>query len=226
MNAITKANKEPTAHSPYIDARREWNERYGDHIAQKENWRKIAFAAMGVAGIAVSACVWLAVQSKVAPYIIETDRLGDAIAVGRVDRTPADDPRVIRAQLARWLVDIRTVSSDADAVTRNVNEAYAMTDKNGVAFQVLNEWYATHEPYKRAATGVVVATVSYVRWRAGHTWIIGWREEERPISAPALPPEDWEAEVIVATNPPVDDAGIQANATGTFVTSFNWGKKQ
>lgn len=226
MNAMLKRDKEPTRHSPYTDARREWNERYGSYIAHADNWRRMAFGSMGVAAVAVGACVWLAAQSNVAPYVVEVDKLGDAIAVGRADRAPPNDSRVIRQQLARWLVDVRTVSSDPEAVTRNVDEAYAMTDKNGPALQVLNDWYGTHEPYKRAATGAVVASVSYVRWRVGHTWLIGWREEERPTASPALPAQDWEAEVIVATNPPTTDAGIQANATGTFITSFNWGPKQ
>ena len=32
--------------SPYLSARREWNERYGDYIAQARNWRRAAFAAI------------------------------------------------------------------------------------------------------------------------------------------------------------------------------------
>ena len=216
----------PTKHSPYVDSRREWNERYGSYVAQRDNWRRIAFGALGLAAFAMGGWGWQASQSKVVPYVVAVDKLGDAIAVGPAERAPKDNPRAVRAQLARWIVNVRTVTTDMDAATRNVEEAYAATDKNGPALQVLNEWYAGHDPYRRARDAVVVPTVSYVRFRAGHTWIVGWREEERPHSGPALPVQDWEMEVVVATDPPMDEAGIRANATGNYVTSFNWGMKQ
>ena len=216
----------PTKHSPYVDARREWNERYGSYVAQRDNWRRMAFAAIGLAAFAMGGWGLQASQSRVEPFTVAVDKLGDAIAVGPAARAPKDNPRVVRAQLARWVVNVRTVTTDPDAATRNVEEAYAATDKNGPALQTLNEWYAAHDPYKRARDAAVVVTVSYVRFRAGHTWIVGWREEERPHSGPALPVQDWEMEVVVATEPPVDEAGIRANPTGNYVTSFNWGIKQ
>lgn len=220
------ADTGPTKDSSYVDGRREWNERYGDYIAQRDNWRRMAFAAIGLAAFAMGGWGWQASQSSVIPFTVAVDKLGDAIAVGRADRAPRDDPRVVRAQLSRWIVNVRTVTTDHDAATRNVDETYAMTDKNGPALLALNEWYAAHDPYRRARDATVVPTVSYVRFRAGHTWIVGWREEERPHSGPAPSSKDWEMEVVVATNPPMDDAGIQANPTGTYVTSFNWGLKQ
>ena len=32
--------------NPYLDARREWNERYGSYIAQARNWRFAAVVAL------------------------------------------------------------------------------------------------------------------------------------------------------------------------------------
>ena len=34
--------------TPYLSARREWNERYGDYIARARNWRGAAFAALAI----------------------------------------------------------------------------------------------------------------------------------------------------------------------------------
>jgi type IV secretory pathway TrbF-like protein len=36
------------AEPPYLAARQEWNERYGDYIARARNWRRAAFAALAV----------------------------------------------------------------------------------------------------------------------------------------------------------------------------------
>ena len=46
------------------------------------------------------------------------------------------------------------------------------------------------------------------------------------MSGPVLPARDWEAEIVVASNPPTKAEDIEANSTGNYVTSFNWGMRQ
>src|ERR1700687_1939680 len=95
--------------NPYLSALREWNERCGDYIARARNWRSAAFAALAIsAGLALGV-VWAAAQSKVVPSVVEVDKLGDAMAVGRADRAAPADARVVKAQLAAWIVDVRSL---------------------------------------------------------------------------------------------------------------------
>ena len=49
------------------------------------------------------------------PYVVQTDKLGDALAISRADIAPPADPRLIRAQLARWIADVRSVYVDVAA---------------------------------------------------------------------------------------------------------------
>ena len=50
--------------SPYLDARREWNERYGNYIQAAKTWRYVAFAAISIAIISVTGVVYFASQNK------------------------------------------------------------------------------------------------------------------------------------------------------------------
>src|ERR1700757_614088 len=81
----------------YLAARREWNERYGSYIAQAHAWRLTALAALGVAFVAVGGVVWIGAQNHVVPYVVQTDRLGDALAISRADIASPSDPRLIRS---------------------------------------------------------------------------------------------------------------------------------
>lgn len=90
----------PGNDNPYLSARREWNERYGDYIVQARNWRGAAFAALAIAAVLAVGVVWQAAQSKVVPYVVQIDKLGDAVAVARADRAAPADARVVKAQLA------------------------------------------------------------------------------------------------------------------------------
>ncbi len=65
------------------------------------------------------------------PYVVQTDKLGDALAISRADIAPPADPRLIRAQLARWIADVRSVYVDVAAERTLIKDAYAMVDRNG-----------------------------------------------------------------------------------------------
>ena len=43
--------------TPYVRARQEWDERFGDQIKSKNNWRLAAFIAMGTTFICVTGMV-------------------------------------------------------------------------------------------------------------------------------------------------------------------------
>ena len=211
----------------YLAARREWNERYGDYIAQANNWRLVAVAALGVAAVAVAGNVWQSSQSRVQPFVVEVNKLGDALAVQRADVASPLPVGVIRAQLARYVQNVRAVSVDVQAERAFINEAYAMVDKNSAALTFLNDYFSANDPFKRAATDTVTAHVeSVLPLPGGKTWRIEWREDTIARDGRPESSKHWEATVTVSLNPPTTDAGVLANPTGLFVEASSWAERQ
>lgn len=211
----------------YLAARREWNERYGDYIAQANSWRLAAIAALGVAAVAVAGNVWQSTRSRVQPYVVEVDKLGDALAIQRADVAAPVPVNVIRAQLARYVQDVRTVSVDVQAERAFINEAYAMVDRNSAALSFLNEHFASSNPFERAATETATAHVeSVLPLPGGKTWRIEWREDTLARDGRPEVSKHWEATVTVSINPPTTEAGVLANPTGLFVEACSWGERQ
>ena len=210
----------------YMAARAEWNERYGSYIAQAHAWRLTALASLGVAFVAVAGVVWIGAQNRVIPYVVQTNRLGDALAISRADIAAPADPRLIRAGLARWIADVRTVYLDVAAERTVVNEAYAMVNRNAVAVQQLNAWFSKNNPFMRAQTEMVGASVESVLPISGHTWRVEWREDKRARDGTPAPPEHWQATITISVNPPTNDATILVNPVGLYIDSFYWAERQ
>ena len=61
------------ANSPYLAARREWDERYGDLITRARNWRTMAALCSLVALVATTGMVWLSARSHVVPFVVLVD---------------------------------------------------------------------------------------------------------------------------------------------------------
>lgn len=56
--------------NPYLAARQEWNERYGDAIAAARSWRLAALLASSVCLVLAAGSIYLGSQSALVPYIV------------------------------------------------------------------------------------------------------------------------------------------------------------
>ena len=184
--------------NPYLSARREWNERYGDYIARARSWRWAAMGALAVALVLAIGVAWQAAQSKVVPYVVEVDKLGQAVAVARADRAAPADVRVVKAQLAAWIVDVRSISSDPLAQKSALSHAYALTAATATTF--LNDYYRDHSPFGQPRT--VAVSVDAVLPISQQTYQLQWSEDARDLQGRDLATTHWLASVTVAFDPP------------------------
>src|SRR3569833_898901 len=124
----TQARIAPMAEppNPYLDARREWNERYGDYIAQARNWRYAAFITLLVCGALALGVVWQMTQSRIVPYIVEVDSLGRPLAIARADKATPTDQHNKRTQHTTKETNTRTDNADSAAMKQSLERAYAL----------------------------------------------------------------------------------------------------
>ena len=220
MNLFQSATGADAAENdtPYLSARREWNERYGDYIARARNWRGAAFAALAISAVLALGVVWEAAQNKIVPYVVEVDKLGDAVAVARADRATPADARVIKAQLGGWIVDVRSLSSDPTAEKTALARTYALTAATATTF--LNDYYRQHSPF--GPTRTVAVSVNAVLPVSDRTYQIQWSEDARDFQGRDIGTTHWLASLTIAFDPPSDERGILSNPLGLYVTGITW----
>jgi type IV secretion system protein VirB5 len=207
--------------SPFIAARREWNERYGDYIAQAKNWRLAAILSLAISAILAVGAIWLAAQTKFVPYVVEVDKLGAAVAISRADRaTFTPDQRIVRAQLAQWISDARSVSSDPAAERTALTRVYSMIATSAKPY--LDDWYRAHSPFEAGARETVAVTVDAVLPQSDRTFQLQWTEVHRPLNSAQTTTMHWISQVTVGINPPSDEATILHNPLGLYVTDLTW----
>ena len=211
--------------SPYLAARQEWLERYGDYIAQARAWRITAILALLVAALACGGLVMLMRQSRVVPYVVKVDRLGAALAVERADEAARPDAAIIKAQLARWATAVRSVYVDAAAQRALIREAYGMINRLGSAYGALNDYMREHDPFERAKTETVSVEVDSVLPIAGESWRLEWREEVRGRDGTRGSSTQYQATVILSFSPPTEEAEIRLNPSGLYINDFHWAKR-
>jgi type IV secretion system protein TrbF len=219
--AIT-ANSAP---NPYVEARREWNERYGDYIQQAHHWRMVALLASAIAVIAVSGVVYIGAQSKIVPYVVEVDKLGAVAAVAPAERANTVDQRVMRAYIARFVTDWRMVSIDRLAQKGAVDRVYAMLPSGSVALRKLNEQFRATNPFVIGRKQTVAVELTNILPISNQTWQVEWREVTRDLRGELVKSVRMKVSIIVGITPPTDEQMILINPLGVYITDLNWSQE-
>src|SRR5947207_2381648 len=126
-----------TTMSPYLAARREWDERYGDLLTRAQNWRIVAVICAVAVVMQTAGLIALSMRSKVVPYVIAVDSLGHQVAAGPADESSLADDRLKRATLFDWIENLRTVTADGITQRKSIDRVYARLANGSPALSVI-----------------------------------------------------------------------------------------
>lgn len=209
----------------YMAARREWNERYGEYIARERAWKKGFFIMAAITIICAFGMAYTASQSKFIPYIVQVDKLGATVAVQKADVAAKPDKRIIRAQLASWIENVRSVYHDYGAEHRKIGYAYAMVRRTDRTFTMLNEYLTKHDPFERGKSEGVSVQISSVLPISGNTWQVQWTETVHNAKGESLYSRDFQANITIDVQAPKDEETLLKNPMGIYVTNYDWSER-
>ncbi|WP_051669911.1 VirB8/TrbF family protein [Bryobacter aggregatus] len=210
--------------SPYLDARKEWDERYGSLITRANNWRRAAFLALLIALLQTGGLIALALKNKVVPYVVAIDNLGRMMASGPADQTTAADDKLKRAALFHWVSDLRMVTIDGVAQRKAIDRVYTMIASGSPAQVEVGDFYRLAPPHVRAQLRTVDVEVKAAFATSEKTYQVEWSETIRGLSGQVEGEERWKGSFTIAVNPPSNERLIRLNPLGIYVTNLSWSR--
>ena len=214
----------PPETSPYLAARREWDERYGNLITRAKNWRMAAFLALLIAMLETCGLIALSMKAKTVPYVVAVDSLGRVLASGPADQASQADDRLKRAALFQWVSDLRSVTTDGVAQRKAIDRVYAMIANGSPAQVEIGEFFRSAPPHQRAQTKTVDVDVKAVFAASDRTYQVEWTETNRGLAGQVESEERWKGSFTIAVNPPNDERLIRINPLGIYVTNVSWSR--
>ena len=208
--------------TPYQRAAQVWDERLGGARVQARNWRLMAFGSLALSiGLAIELAA-LASTSRVTPYVIEIEKDGGVHAVAPATETYEPSDAQIAVELARFIENVRSVSSDPVVVKQNWLKAYDYaTDR---AAQTLNDYARENDPFARIGTRSVTVEVTSVVRASPTSFQIRWREKAFENGTPAGVVA-FTGVLTIVLKPPRDATTLRANPLGLYVNAINWSRE-
>ena len=219
---IQRYGTTPEPVTPYQKAAQLWDDRIGSARVQARNWRLMAFGCLALSVGLSGGLLWQSLQSRVTPYVVEVDKFGEARAVAPAiqDYQPADAQ--IAWHLARFVTNVRSVSTDPVLVRRNWLSAYDFATDRAALF--LNDHAKKNDPFSAIGTRSVSVQVTSVVRASDASFQVKWTEQvfERGSLART---ERWTAILTVAIQTPRTAEQLRKNPLGVFVNAIDWSRE-
>lgn len=210
--------------SPYLVARREWDERYGGLLKREQQWRGAAILALLVALVEAIVIIGVATRPRNAPYVVAVDSLGRVAAASAIDRNSPIDERTKQAAVTRWVEDMRSVTSDALAERAAIDHVYAMIGSQSAAQTIVTDYFRANQPFERGSRETVQVEVNAILPNSPHSYEVDWTETQRTLDGKPIASDKWRGIFTLAINPSTDEAVLRVNPFGIYVMDISWSK--
>lgn len=220
--ALQRYGRTPDPETPYQRAGQLWDERIGSARAQARNWRLMAFGGLFLTTGLSAALVWQSLQSRVVPYVVEVDNLGQPQAVAPAARAHRPTDPEIAWFLARFIADIRGRSLDPVLMRENWLQAYAFVSRRGAVF--LSEYARAANPFASVGDRTVAVQVTSVVRASPTSFQVKWSErayERGSLASTAR----WTAMMTILVRPPRDADTLRKNPLGLYVDAIDWSRE-
>lgn len=222
-----------TTVNPWLDAKKNWRDRYSQ-IASSQLWYLIiAIASSIVMLAAMSISIEAVNRSQYIPYVVTVDDHGVAITSGIAKQITKTDDQIVAATLSQFIVDARSVTVDISYIKTAVERVYAHLKENSPAIAYINEFYTAdkgkNNPVVRAQEELVSVQINSILKQSKQTYVIEWTETARARSGEKIKP-DMIMKALISYEFGVksksdDIKGIINNPLGLYISQISWGRK-
>jgi type IV secretion system protein VirB5 len=219
---LQRYGRTPEPVTPYQKAAQLWDERIGSTRVQARNWRLMAFGCLTLSAGLAGGLVWQSAQSRVTPFVVEVDKLGEVQAVAPAIQHYQPTDAQIAWFLARFITDVRSVSIDPVLVRKNWLEAYDFVTDRAAVF--LNDYANTNDPFKAIGDRSVSVEVTSVVRASDTSFQVKWTEQVYRQGS-LVSTERWTAILTVSLSPPRTADALRKNPLGLFINGIAWSRE-
>src|SRR5512146_1129554 len=174
--AVQRYGRTPEPQTPYQRAAQVWDDRLGSARVQARDWRLMAFGGLALSTALSGGLLWQSTQSRVVPYVVAVDRLGEANAVEPADRDYQPTDPQIAWFLAKFITDVRSVSLDPVLMRQNWLSAYDFVTARGAHF--LNAYARDANPFGDVGNRTASVQVTSIVRASDRSFQVKWTESD------------------------------------------------
>lgn len=220
--SVQRYGRTPEPDTPYQRAGQLWDERIGSARVQARSWRLMAFGCLTLSAGLSGALVWQSLQSRVVPYVVAVDRLGEPRALDEAEKAYQPTDPQIAWHLGHFIRDVRSVSIDPVLMRRDWLEAYDYATRRGAQF--LDDYARKSDPFAHVGERTVSVEITSIVRASDRSFQVKWAETVYERGA-QTGRSNWTAILAVVTKTPTTADVLRKNPLGLYVDAIDWSRE-
>ena len=198
-----------------------WDGYIGGVMTRNKNLLQLVKMLAIACIVLTGALVYKSLSISTIPYIIEVDKAnGDIRVVGDIrENKYVADKGVLKAQIRKFIIDTRGVTSDPNVYKDRLEEAYNMLSQNGQ--KKLQNYFESTKRNDLFGRMTVQIQISSVLEKGDNTYQVSW--QENAIESNGRKQTVYMTGLFTINELPVEDENLKrVNPLGLFITDFSW----
>ena len=220
--AVQRYGRTPEPVTPYQRAAQVWDERIGTARVQARNWRLMALGGLSLSGSLAAGLLWQSLQSRITPYVVEVDRLGEARLVSEAEKSFQPTDPQIAWHLAEFISNVRSVSLDPVVMRHGWLSAYDFVTDRGAHF--LGDYAREANPFANVGERTVSIQVTSVVRASDRSFQVKWIETSFDRGN-LVGTAHWTAILTIVARPPSSAETLRKNPLGIYVDAIDWARE-
>lgn len=209
--------------NPYLAARLEWNYLFGDIRKAKQHWQLAGIISFAANIILIIGIIIVSLQSKLIPYVVRVDQLGNALYSGFLDKDQTITPIEVNAFLRQYIINSRSVMTDAFAEKRAMDFVYSVSLP--ATRKILDSYYRESNPFVISKQELIEVEVQGVIQKSARTWQIDWVENHRGLDGQLLSQEHFESLITITHMTVKNNEILNTNPLGIYIQHISWARQ-
>ena len=205
----------------YLAGKRTLDARNRSEIQQKKFLAGVCVLSLLANGVQAYENLRNSAHSRLIPYVVQTDTQGRIINTEILKDRSVDEnfssQKTIKAEIANWVQDWRTVTNDLYAQKALAVKVFNMVDGQGEASPWLLNWYRAHDPVERSRKAHVEVMVKTIVPQSDSTYEVYWEEKEVNPTDSTTVVSRWRSVILISINPPKNESDVIKNRFGLYV---------
>lgn len=198
-----------------------WDGYIGGVMTRNKNLLQLVKILAVACIVLTGALVYKSLSINTIPYVIEVDKTnGDIRVVGDIrENKYVADKGVLKAQIRKFIIDTRGVTSDPNVYKDRLEEAYNMLSQNGQ--KKLQNYFESTKRNDLFGRMTVQIQISSVLEKGDNTYQVSW--QENATESNGRKQTVYMTGLFTINELPVEDENLKRiNPLGLFITDFSW----
>ncbi|MGD9108713.1 MAG: conjugal transfer protein TrbF [Gammaproteobacteria bacterium] len=210
--------------NPYLQARQEWHDRYGNLVAQASNWRLIAVLSIFAVIILLVLLIISFVTNKDKVFVAEVTNSGKIVNVSplmvQYHPTKAQEEYFI----SNFIKLVRELPLDPVVAKKNwVNAYHFLTSRSS---KILSDYLQKNNPIASLGKQTVEVDVTDVNPVSENTFQVDWVEKITEMSGQKRTQQNYSGVFTVVLKQPTSQRAILHNPLGIYIVDFNISQRE